>query len=183
MGAKQHIPIHVIRSRRRTMALEIQEDLSVVVRAPQESTDKAIEKFVASHEKWLEKKYLEMETARAKQSTSPCPKSPTPQEQEEIGKHFLSRVQYYEGLMNLQCRGITIRNQRTRWGSCSSKGNLNFNYKLYYMPREILDYVVVHELAHLKHMNHSQKFWALVEEYLPDYEKRRRWLKDHGREY
>ena len=66
---------------------------------------------------------------------------------------------------------------------CSSRKNLNFNYKLAYMPQEIMDYVVVHELAHLQHMNHSQEFWQLVEQYIPDYKERRKWLKEHGKEY
>lgn len=71
--------------------------------------------------------------------------------------------------------------QKTRWGSCSSKGNLNFNWKLVRMPEEVLDYVVVHELAHRKEMNHSKAFWAIVESVLSDYRERRKWLKENGR--
>jgi predicted metal-dependent hydrolase len=77
---------------------------------------------------------------------------------------------------------ITIRCQKTRWGSCSSKGNLNFNCLLMRTPDDIVDYVVVHELCHLKEMNHSPKFWAEVEKILPDYKDRRKWLKDHESE-
>ena len=75
---------------------------------------------------------------------------------------------------------ITVRDQRTRWGSCSAKGNLNFNWRLILAPGEVLDYVVVHELAHRREMNHSKRFWSLVEMVLPDYERRRRWLKENG---
>ena len=78
---------------------------------------------------------------------------------------------------------ITIREQKTRWGSCSSKGNLNFNWKLIRMPQEILDYVVVHELAHRMEMNHSPRFYRIVASVLPDYKIRERWLKAHGGEY
>ena len=78
---------------------------------------------------------------------------------------------------------ITIREQKTRWGSCSAKGNLNFNWKLVLMPPEILDYVVVHELAHRLQMNHSAAFWAEVGKILPDYRERRQWLKVNGQKY
>ena len=82
-------------------------------------------------------------------------------------------------LENVTVGRVTIRNQKTRWGSCSSKGNVNFNYNLYYMPEELLDYVVVHELSHRKYMNHSQSFWCEVEKYCPEYKLCRRRLKDY----
>jgi predicted metal-dependent hydrolase len=75
---------------------------------------------------------------------------------------------------------ITVRNQRTRWGSCSSKGNLNFNCLLMLAPPDILDYVVVHELCHRKEMNHSPKFWAEVAKVIPDYKERQKWLRTEG---
>lgn len=77
---------------------------------------------------------------------------------------------------------ITIREQKTRWGSCSSKGNLNFNWRLIFAPEYVLDYVVVHELAHRKEMNHSKAFYAVIESVLPDYQTAKKWLKDHGHE-
>ena len=84
--------------------------------------------------------------------------------------------------MNVQYGRITIRNQKTRWGSCSSKGNLNFNCLLMLAPDEVVDYVVIHELCHLIEMNHSKAFWKQVEQMMPDYKKHRKWLKDHGNE-
>ena len=74
---------------------------------------------------------------------------------------------------------ITIRNQKTRWGSCSSKGNVNFNYQLYYMPRELMDYVIIHELSHRRHMNHSAEFWQEVEKYCKTYRECRKKLRDY----
>ncbi len=92
------------------------------------------------------------------------------------------KVKHYAGLMNVQYGRITIRNQKTRWGSCSSKGNLNFNCLLMLAPDEVVDYVVIHELCHLIEMNHSKAFWKQVEQVMPDYKKHRKWLKDHGNE-
>ena len=85
--------------------------------------------------------------------------------------------------MGVSYGSITVREQKTRWGSCSAKGNLNFNWKLVLMPEEILDYVVVHELAHRLQMNHSTEFWDEVDKILPDYRKRRQWLKENGQKY
>ena len=78
---------------------------------------------------------------------------------------------------------ITIREQKTRWGSCSSAGNLNYNWKLVLMPERVMDYVVIHELAHQKEMNHSARFYAVVAQQMPDYKVWQSWLKEHGREY
>ena len=91
------------------------------------------------------------------------------------------RVEYFSKLMGVTYGRITIRNQKTRWGSCSSKGNLNFNCLLMMTPPEVIDYVVVHELCHRKEMNHSKQFWSEVEKVLPDYKKAEKWLKDEGK--
>ena len=90
------------------------------------------------------------------------------------------RVRHYAALIGVRYGRITIRNQKSKWGSCSAKGNLNFNCLLMLCPPEVLDYVVVHELCHRKEMNHSPKFWAEVEKYVPDYMTQRKWLKDEG---
>lgn len=90
------------------------------------------------------------------------------------------RVRKYAPIVGVDYGRITIRMQKSRWGSCSSKGNLNFNCLLMAMPEEIRDYVVVHELCHRKQMNHSDKFWAEVEAVLPDYKEKRKWLRDNG---
>ena len=85
-----------------------------------------------------------------------------------------------EKIMNVTYGTVRLSSARTRWGSCSARGNLNFHWKLILMPPEVLDYVVVHELAHRREMNHSPRFWAIVEKVLPDYKERRRWLKENG---
>jgi predicted metal-dependent hydrolase len=91
-------------------------------------------------------------------------------------------VQYFANLYGFVYRGIRISSARTRWGSCSSRGGLNFTWRLIQAPLPIIDYVVVHELAHLKVPNHSKAFWELVKNLLPDFAERRAWLKAHGRQ-
>jgi predicted metal-dependent hydrolase len=101
----------------------------------------------------------------------------TPKDKENLKHYFEERVAYHAQIMGVTYGRVTVRDQRTRWGSCSSKGNLNFNYRLCYMPRELMDYVIIHELAHRRHMNHSGKFWNEVEKYCPDYRERVEVLK------
>lgn len=93
---------------------------------------------------------------------------------------YEDRTKYYAEKLKVSYNRITVKEQKTRWGSCSSKGNLNFNWRVIMAPIEIVDYLVVHELCHLIHMNHSKDFWALVESILSDYEKRQLWLKENG---
>ena len=99
---------------------------------------------------------------------------------EQARARISERAAWFARIMGVSYGRITIRAAKTRWGSCSAKGNLNFHWKLILMPEEVLDYVVVHELAHRKQMNHSPAFWAEVEKVLPDYRERRRWLKTWG---
>lgn len=96
--------------------------------------------------------------------------------------HFTNRVQHFIPLTGGTYTRITIRDQKTRWGSRSSSGTLSFNYRLLYAPARVLDYVVVHELCHITHMNHSREFWNMVGSILPDYQECRDWLKTHGGE-
>ena len=93
------------------------------------------------------------------------------------GKIFRQKLNDFAGQMNVHFNMVRIKNVKTIWGSCSSKKNLNFNFKLFFLPEALIDYVFVHELAHLKHMNHSKVFWSEVEKQIPDYKKRREELK------
>ena len=93
------------------------------------------------------------------------------------GKIFRQKLNDFAGQMNVHFNMVRIKNVKTIWGSCSSKKNLNFNFKLFFLPEALIDYVFVHELAHLKHMNHSKAFWSEVEKQITDYKKRREELK------
>lgn len=96
--------------------------------------------------------------------------------------YFPGRVSFFARQMGVNYGNITIRSQKTRWGSRSSSGTLSFNWRLMLAPKEVLDYVVVHELAHIRQMNHSSAFWQEVAKIMPDYQIHRRWLKEHGHE-
>ena len=172
--------IHVIRSRRKTIGLQIKGD-EVLVRVPLHATHPQIEEVLQKHEKWI-KTHLE----RAKQSREEAGEAGrlTMEEIRALADRALKeippRVRYYASLMGVTYGRITIRNQRSRWGSCSQKGNLNFNCLLMLCPPEVVDSVVVHELAHRKEMNHSKAFYAEIQKVFPDYDKWNRWLKEHG---
>lgn len=97
-------------------------------------------------------------------------------------EQFERRAAYYQRITGGTYTSVTVRDQKTRWGSCSSRGTLSFNYRLIFAPPVILDYVVVHELCHLTHMNHSKDFWDMVASVMPEYKVCRKWLRDHGRE-
>ena len=99
---------------------------------------------------------------------------------EEALQYIPQRTAFYAPLVKVSYGRITIRNQKSRWGSCSGKGNLNFNCLLMLMPPEVIDYVVVHELCHRLEMNHSERFWKEVERVLPDYKLRKKWLRENG---
>ncbi|MBR5834889.1 MAG: M48 family metallopeptidase [Bacteroidales bacterium] len=135
-----------------------------------------IKRFVESKAGWIEK-HLSNLTAQEQQKL-------TDQElralREKARTLVTERVQFYAPLIGVTYNQIAIRAQHTRWGSCSSKGNLNFNCLLALVPPEVLDYVVVHELCHRKELNHSDRFWNEVGKILPDYKDRKKWLKDNG---
>ena len=104
-------------------------------------------------------------------------------DRERIQTFIEEKVSHYASVMGVSYGRITMRNQKTRWGSCSSVGNLNYNWKLVLMPPGVLDYVVVHELAHRREMNHSAAFWKVVATWMPDYKKYRKWLRDNGNQF
>lgn len=95
-------------------------------------------------------------------------------------KIYLEKLAYYSEIMGLEYNQVRIKNQKTRWGSCSSKGNINLNWRVVMAPEEVINYLIIHELAHLKHMNHSTDFWNLVKKYCPDYVQWRKWLREKG---
>ena len=173
----------IIRSNRKSLGLEIKPDGQVIVRAPVRISEREIQRFVKQHEDWLRK---HLEIVKQKQENRPEIEKLTMQEIRELADQALKvipeRVAYYAQKVGVSYGKITIRNQKSRWGSCSSKGNLNFNCLLMLTPPEVIDSVVVHELCHRKEMNHSDRFYAEVLRVFPDYWKWNKWLKENGEE-
>ncbi len=171
------ISYQVIRSKRKTVSLEIKHDGSLLVRAPQRLSVRAIEAFVLSRESWIREKLRKYESR-------PLLSRLTEAELEDLKKQaradLSARTARLAPLVGVSYGRITIRAQKTRWGSCSREGNLNFNCLLMLAPEEIRNYVVIHELCHRKEMNHSPRFWAEVAKVCPGYATHRRWLKDNG---
>ena len=171
------ISYRVIRSKRKTLSLEIKPDGSLLVRAPRRLSARIIEAFVLSRESWIREKLQKYESR-------PLLPRLTEEELEELKKNakadLTARVARHAPPVGVTFGRITVRAQKTRWGSCSREGNLNFNCLLMLAPEEIRDYVVIHELCHRKEMNHSPLFWAEVAKVCPGYAAHRRWLKDNG---
>ena len=172
----------IIRSQRKTLSLEVR-DGEILVRAPLFAKKADVERFVAGNEAWLLRQLQEQESM--KKRTDAVPKL-TDAELAALKQRakaiFPQRVAHYAPLVGVAPERITVRAQRTKWGSCSSRNNLNFNCLLLLAPPEVLDSVVVHELCHLKHMNHSKSFYDEVLRIFPDYPPCDRWLKEHGPE-
>ena len=174
----------IIRSNRRSLSITIDPDANLIVRAPRRMSDKTIAAFVASKRDWIEKHMEKVRKRAAKREEVP---EFTEEERKALTKKarkmILEKVAYYAPIVGVTYGRIAIRKQRTVWGSCSAKGNLNFNYLLAMMPDEVVDYVVVHELCHRKEMNHSPRFWAEVEKVIPNHKALRKWLKEEGSVY
>lgn len=175
--------VTVIRSNRKTVAIQVNSDLSVTVRAPRSASEKDIEEILKKKEAWISKHIEKIKDAKERFEAEPTEKLTREKVialADEALKVIPERVEYFAKVIGVTYGKITVRNQKTRWGSCSSKGNLNFNCLLMLAPPEVLDYVVVHELCHRKQMNHSKAFWLEVEKVLPNYKEVRKWLKEEG---
>lgn len=173
--------VEVRRSKRKSAAIKITADMQIVVFVPLYVSDNEIERMVISKSKWIDEHMLKVqstidERGKLEKITFEQIKELANQAVEYIPK----RVKYYAEKENFVYNKITIKNLVSRWGSCSTKGNLNFNCLLMLTPDYVIDYVVVHELCHLREMNHSEKFWAEVEKIMPDYQRAELWLKQNG---
>lgn len=180
---KYKLSASLVKSSRRSIGITIKPGGEIIIRAPRNLTNTAILSFVQEKADWI------LRTYEKQHSIQPPIRSSQEQKQiqalekryRDAAKEYIpKRVAYYHQFTGGHYEKITIRDQKTRWGSCSGTGNLSFNFRLMLAPPRVLDYVVVHELCHLTHMNHSRDFWNMVERILPDYKEQRKWLKENG---
>ena len=173
--------ITVIRSKRKSLSVEVRSDCSVVVRAPKWVSKREIDSFIEERTDWIEETLSKMQK---RIDDSPVHDKYSDRELEKIRKEAKEiippLVDEIANRMNVRYGRVTLRFQKTVWGSCTSKGNLNFNCLLILLPEQVMEYVIVHELCHLKYLNHSPSFWRQVEKYCPDYKFLRDFLKDNG---
>ena len=175
--------ITIIRSDRKTLSVQIKNG-ELIARAPLRMKEKDIYAFIDSKKTWIEKHLASSEEAKkALGEIQPFTEEELKELTEEAKLIIPKRAEHYAPLIGVTYNRITIRSQRTRWGSCSSKGNLNFNCLLVLFPPEVIDSIVVHELCHRKHMNHSPQFYAEIDKVFPEYKKWHKWLNDNGRLY
>ena len=174
-----------IRSKRKTISITVKSDGSVIVRAPLSCSKKRAEAFVLEKMAWIEKAQKRMVERRAMAENEAAEPAFTKAElaalKRKAKKEIPPMVAQIAEEIGVTYGMISIRAQKTRWGSCSSKGNLNFNCLLMLLPENVWRYVVVHELCHRKEMNHSAKFWREVERYCPTYKEDRAELRRVGR--
>lgn len=172
------------KSRRRSISVSVMTDNRVLVKAPYGTSERTVQEFLLSKKDWitkhLEKQNREEEKA---ESLGLLSADEIKQIKKQAHKIIPQRVEYWANKIDVTYGRIAIRLQSSRWGSCAQNGNLNFNCLLVLMPQEILDSVVVHELCHRKHMNHSKEFYAEIDRVFPDYKRCNKWLKDNGGVY
>lgn len=178
---EKSMEITVIKSNRKTISIQVNPDLSVIVRAPLRTSKKDIDRILKEKEIWILKNIEKIQKRNAEiNQLNKLTSDDINDLADKALKVIPDRVRYFAKILGVNYGRITIRNQRTRWGSCSSKGNLNFNCLLMLTPLDVIDYVIVHELCHRKEMNHSKRFWEEVEKILPDYRNQVEWLKTEG---
>lgn len=175
------LPIIMARSSRKTLSISITDDISLRVKAPIRMTDREIERFINGKKFWIYKQAVRVKKDNA--SRVSYSEEEIRRLREKARRVLTKKTDYYKKLLNVNYQRIRIGDQKTRWGSCSSKGTISYSWRLVLMPEDIQDYVVVHELSHLLEMNHSSRFWEHVGNVIPDYKNRRSWLKQHGNEY
>lgn len=172
------------KSRRTTISVQITPDQKLLVKAPAYTSIKEVEEFLREKRDWIIKQINRTKVTSQQAAQMGILSDKEIRKLKRDAKKIIpERVEYYAKLSGITYNRIFIRLQKSRWGSCSVEGNLNFNALLALMPLEVLDSVVVHELCHRRHMDHSKAFYDEVLKIFPDYKKWDKWLKQNGAAY
>lgn len=170
----------IVRSRRRTISLIISPDATLTVRAPLMTTLEYIKKLVFKKRSWINKKQMQILKNGGPLKTEPIPKEVIERHKKQALQTISARADFFSRVTGWKFKSIKVTKAESRWGSCGPNGSINFSWKLIMAPLNIIDYVVVHELAHITERNHSARFWDKVSAALPDYKERRKWLRENG---
>lgn len=175
------LPDYIVRRSRRsrTMRLIVTKKREVVVTVPLRGvTGRLVREFVSAHREWIKRQLMRMEKYK---DLIPLPNSKKDylEKKTEISRLLRERVEFFTKLYGFNYARISVRNQSSIWGSCSRRGNLQFNYKIYYLPVILRDYIVVHEVCHLREPNHSERFWSLVARSVPEHKEMRKRLRKY----
>ena len=165
----------IIYSKRKTLCLQIKRDGRIVIRCPYRTSKERIESFYNSHLEWVQKK-VEV-TKNRMVPIDELSEAEITELKKKAWEYIPLRVEYFASIMGVTPSNVSINQAKTRFGSRNSKKRLNFSCNVMRYPNEAIDYVIVHELAHIKELNHSKRFWAIVASILPDYKERQRILK------
>ena len=170
-------PYTVRRSARRTVTLRLLGDGTLVVCCPNRMTEEEVRALVTRKRGWIEKQRALLEQ---RPTVEPCTQAELEALRSEAQARIPDKVAHWAPLVGVSYGRVSVRCQRTLWGSCSGAGNLSFNCLLAAMPEDVMDYVIIHELCHRKEMNHSPRFWAEVARVCPKWQESRAWLKANG---
>ena len=169
------IEYRLIRSNRKSLAIEVTKNLEVLVRAPYFLSQKRIENFLSERSDWIEK--AKNRVKKRVETKIELSSEKIEELRKEAREYIPERLEYFSNLMSLYPSAVKITSATTRHGSCSSKNSICFSYRLMLYDKAAVDYVIVHELAHIKHKNHGKQFYALIEKFMPDYKERVKLLK------
>ncbi len=162
-------------SKRKSLSLRVCDDYSILIKAPNRVSKKDIEKFINQNMEWIENTRAKVEERNSRKVY--LTKDDVVKLKCEARSNIPKRVEYFSGLMGVKPTAVKINSAKTRWGSCSGKNSINFSYRVMLLDEDIIDYIVVHELAHIVVKDHSVRFYSEVEKYMPDYKNRIKKLK------
>jgi len=172
----------LIRSNRKTLAIYVRRDGRIEVRAPHRASKTYIDGFVLKKLDWIQRTRARLAAGQEEKKVIRLTAQEADRCKKQAKGYLQQKCSHFSEIMGLRPGAVRINSAKTRWGSCNGKGDINFTYRLLFVPEELIDYVVVHELAHLKEMNHSPRFWSVVEQVMPDFRLRRKRLREFERQ-